>query len=276
MGVPMMIVTSLPDVASATIRRKLLEEAAWEEHGSFDGTPLYRLEDRYLLTIQNLHLDRDGLDGEIRSALGVDPEVLVFASRHSSQRGIPSFTVHPLGNFGAAEFGGRPERLVPTSPPWMTQALRLLKEHAADYPHAVTFEATHHGPYLETPAFFVELGSDPAQWEDEGPAAVVAKTLLGIHPAEGPVGLGIGGGHYVPRMTDVALARRVSFGHLIPSYAAEDLDEAVFQEAVAKTPEARFAYVHRKGLKGPARQRLLDMVEAAGLRVVREGDLEPL
>ncbi|MEE9592972.1 MAG: D-aminoacyl-tRNA deacylase [Thermoplasmata archaeon] len=270
------IVASLPDVASVNIRRRLLEGAPWEEEGTFDGQPLYRLEDRLLLTIEDLHLDHDGLDREIRTTLDVDPEVLVFASRHRSERGIPSFTVHPLGNFGAADFGGRPGRLVPTSPSWMTQALRLLRERAAGYPHAVTFEATHHGPYLETPAFFVELGSDPAAWEEEGPAAVVAETLLALEPAEAPVLLGVGGGHYVPRMTDVALSRRISFGHLIPSYAAETLTETALQEAIGKTPSARSAYVHRKALKGPVRRRVLNLIEGAGLRVVREQDLQPL
>ncbi|MFQ5908800.1 MAG: D-aminoacyl-tRNA deacylase [Thermoplasmata archaeon] len=270
------IVASLPDVASANIRRKLLEGAPWEEDGRFDGQPLYRLEDRLLLTIGDLHLHRDGLDREIRETLGVNPEVIVFASRHRSERGIPSFTVHPLGNFGAADFGGRPGRLVPTSPSWMTETLRLLRARTADYPHAVTFEATHHGPYLDTPAFFVELGSGPIEWEEEGPAAAVAETLLAMRPTEAPVLLGVGGGHYVPRMTDVALSRRASFGHLIPSYAAEALTENMLQQAVAKTPSARFAYVHRKALKGSTRRRVLDLIEEAGLRVVRERDLEPL
>lgn len=272
----LIFVASLPDVASANIRRRLLERASWEEHGTFDGQPVYRRGDRLLLTIRDLHLDRDGLDEEIRNALGVDPELLVFASRHSSRRGIPSFTVHPLGNLGPAEFGGRPETLVPTSPTWMTQALRLLGERAGDYPHAVTFEATHHGPHLETPAFFVELGSTASQWEEEGPATVVADTLLALRPADHPVVLGVGGGHYVPRMTDVALGRRVSFGHLIPSYAADTLGETVFRDAVDKTPGVRLAYVHRKALKGSARQRMLELVEEAGLRIVRERDLKPL
>ncbi len=272
----LVIVASLPDAASANIRRQLLDRASWEEHDTFDGHPVYRREDRLLLTIRDLHLDRDGLDEEIRTSLGLDPEVLVFASRHSSRQGIPSFTVHPLGNFGTADFGGHPRRLVPTSPRWMTQALRLLKAKASDSPYAVTFEATHHGPYLETPAFFVELGGSPAQWEEEGPATVVADTLLAMQARDDAVLLGVGGGHYVPRLTDVALGRRVSFGHLIPSYAVETLSDTVFREAVAKTPGVRLAYVHRKALKAPDRRRMLDLVEEAGLRVVRERDLEPL
>lgn len=272
----LVIVASLADTASANIRDRLLRLAPWEEHGAFDGHPVVRLEDRLLLTIRDLHLERDGLDQEIRTTLAVEPEVLVFASRHVSRQGIPSFTVHPLGNYAQADFGGRPHALVPTSPGWMTQALRILREEARDYPYDVTFEATHHGPYLETPAFFVELGSSAAQWEEKGPAAVVARTLLALRPADHPVLLGVGGGHYVPRMTDVALGRRVSFGHLIPSYAAEALDEPIFREAVSHTPEARFAYVHRKALKGPDRRRMLRLIEESGLQVVRERELEPL
>lgn len=272
----MVIVASLPDLASANIRGRLLARGSWREGGRFDGNPVYRTEGRLLVTIADLHLDRDGLDREIRERLAVDPEVLVFASRHVSRRGIPSFTVHPLGNFGTAEFGGQPRRVVPTSPHWMTQSLRLLNERAEGFPHAVTFEATHHGPYLETPAFFIELGSDASQWEAERPADVVADTLLAMHPAELPVAVGVGGGHYVPRMTDVALRRQVSFGHLIPSHAAKGLSEEVFQAAVEHSPGATLAYVHRKALKGDHRRRILRMIEAAGLQTVRQGDLEPL
>ncbi|MFQ5919255.1 MAG: D-aminoacyl-tRNA deacylase [Thermoplasmata archaeon] len=272
----LVIVASLADVASANIRDRLLELAPWEESGTFEGHPVHRLEGRRLVTIGDLHLHRDGLDDEIRTVLGMEPEVLVFASRHVSRRGIPSFTVHPLGNFEKAEFGGRPGTLVPTSPGWMTQALRLLREEAKDSPHEVTFEATHHGPFLQTPAFFVELGSSMDQWKEVEPARVVARTLLALRPADHPVLLGVGGGHYVPRMTDVALGRRVSFGHLIPSYATEALDEAVFREAVSQTPEVRLAYVHRKALKGPNRRRMLGLIAEAGLDVIRERELDPL
>ncbi len=122
----------------------------------------------------------------------------------------------------------------------------------------------------------MELGSSPEEWQEAGPAAVVARTLLALRPAEYPVLLGVGGGHYVPRMTDVALNRRASFGHLIPSYAAETLGEADFRAAVSQTPEVRFAYVHRKALKSPDRRRMLRLIEEADLRVVRERDLEPL
>lgn len=271
------IATSQDDVASVNIHERLLELGSWEEDVPFDAHPSYRSEDRRLVTLRKLHLHRDHLDRDLRRSFGAPPEVVVFPSRHSAQSGIPSFTVHPLGNFGdEAAFGGRPRTLVPTAPHWMTQALRLLKEEAAESDREVTFESSHHGPYLEAPAFFIEIGSDIHAWENEEAGRIMARALLRLHPQEGPVAVGLGGGHYVPRMTDVALTRRVSFGHLIPAYAVSDLAPSVWEEAVAQTPDASLVYVHRKTLRGEVRDKAEGFVAASGLREVTARDLERL
>ncbi|MEE9600853.1 MAG: D-aminoacyl-tRNA deacylase, partial [Thermoplasmata archaeon] len=68
----------------------------------------------------------------------------------------------------------------------------------------------------------------------------------------------------------------VSFGHLIPSYALESMDEVLLQQAVERTPGVSLAYLHRKAMKGEVRRRIKRLLEALGLTCVREGDLEPL
>jgi D-aminoacyl-tRNA deacylase len=272
----MLIATSLADPASANIREQLLSMGGWKEVGSFDGMPVYRHDNRLLVTLKNMHLFRDNLDREVKEAIDEQPELVAYASRHRSESGMRSFTVHPLGNFGEAEYGGVPGRLVPTAPHWMTQALRLLQRKASGLEYTVSFEATHHGPYLETPTFYIEVGSDERAWREVEPAVVIAEVLMELKPLEGPTALGLGGGHYVPRITDVALRRRISFGHLIPSYALERLDHEMLQQAIDRTPDATVAYVHRKALKAEERRRVEAMLKDHGLEVVRQADLEPL
>ncbi len=264
------------DPASTNIRSQLLQRGGWAEVGHFDDNPFYRRDNRFLLTTRRFHLDWDHLDLEVESSFGQSPDLIIYASRHKSESGMKAFTIHPIGNFGEARYGGIPGKLVPTASHWMTQALRLLKRKAAGLEHAVSFEATHHGPYLETPTFYIEIGSDEAAWREEEPARVIADVLVELSPVENPIALGIGGGHYLPRITDVALGRRVSFGHLIPSYALESMDEVLLQQAVERTPGVSLAYLHRKAMKGEVRRRIKRMLEALGLTCVREGDLEPL
>jgi D-aminoacyl-tRNA deacylase len=270
----MLIVTSLSDPASANIRGHLLHLGEWREVGTFDGRPAHAIDDMVLVTLEEMHLYRDNIDREVEDALGFRPDVVVYASRHRSESGMRSFTVHPIGNFGEAEYGGLPRQLVPTAPHWMTQALRLLHRKTSGLEYTVSFEATHHGPYLESPAFYIEVGSDETAWREEVPARSIAEVLMELQPLECPVALGIGGGHYVPRITDVALGRRISFGHIIPTYALGDLSDEILRQAIERTPGVSAAYLHRKALKGEERRRVEGMLMDNGLEIVRQGDLE--
>ena len=110
----------------------------------------------------------------------------------------------------------------------MTSLLRGLKANAADIPFQVSFETTHHGPFLKKPTLFIEIGSDKTNWENQRAAQVIAKTLLGVEVNEYPIAIGIGGGHYAPRFTEVALSKKISFGHLFPNYAMEGMTEERF------------------------------------------------
>ena len=59
----------------------------------------------------------------------------------------------------------------------MTSLLREIKKNQLNG-YDVCFEATHHGPLLETPTIFLEIGSTEKQWEDEVPARILIKSLL--------------------------------------------------------------------------------------------------
>jgi len=275
-----LLVASRPDEASRTIREQLLKIDGWSgrRDAMFAQSEVFEhpAAGFTLVTIPDLHLYHDRIDEEVRAALDLgteEIEAVVFLSKHRAESGTRSLTVHPIGNLGAADLGGRPKTLVPAAPEFMTEALRTVGRRSQGLGFRVTFEATHHGPYLASPAFFYELGSAPEDWGNAGAARALAEALMETRPGPVPVGIGIGGGHYVPRITDVALGRRVAIGHIVPSYAIDSLDDAMLDRVVEATPRATFAYVHRKSIPSADMRRLEAALSARDIRVVREADL---
>ncbi|MCI4371202.1 MAG: D-aminoacyl-tRNA deacylase, partial [Thermoplasmata archaeon] len=156
---------------------------------------------------------------------------------------------------------------------WMTSALRGLRQEAKALPYEVTFEATHHGPYLTSPTFYVEQGSSEREWGDRAASNAIARALLDLQPLDAPVAIGLGGGHYVPRHTDLALRKRIAFGHLLAAYALEGAVPSILDQAAERTEAASLAYIHRKSLPKPVARHLEERLESLGIRVVREADL---
>ena len=267
------LVASEQDEASLNQRAALLELRSWDREDDFAGRPSWRRSDTILVSIPELHLNRDHVDRDLESSFGGRPDLIVYLSKHRSESGRPSLTVHPIGNPRAAAFGGQPGTLVPSSARWMTAALRGLHKRADRTAYEVTFEATHHGPYLAAPTFFIEQGSTAAQWNDRAASRVIAETLLDLELFDAPIAIGLGGGHYVPRHTDLALRRRIAFGHMLATYALEGGTDGLLEQAVERTEGATLAYVHRKSFSKPEARAFEERLLALGLRVVREADL---
>ncbi len=207
-----------------------------------EGTPIRTLAPGVrLLRRPGWHIHDEHLDRLLPAELRALEPVLVFPSIHRSERGIASLTVHALGNVGPAnEVGGEPRRLVPSAPQLMTAALRSLAEGAGSVGIPATFEATHHGPALDLPAFFAEIGSTE---HVEPPAAAIrllARTLTDLTVADDDrIVLGVGGGHYAPHFTDLALKRHWAFGHILSRHALTVADRREAEGAYASTPGAQ-------------------------------------
>jgi len=269
------LVASEADEASVNQRDALLRLTSWNANHPFHGGPAWTRGDTHLVTIREHHLYRDRLDRDLRDHFGTAPELVVYLSKHRSESRTPSLTVHPIGNPAGADFGGRAGILVPAAPRWMTAALRNLRREATGLAYAVTYEATHHGPFLETPTFYIEQGSTEKEWADRAASDAIARALIDLEPLEAPVAIGVGGGHYVPRHSDLALGKRIAFGHLLPAYVLPNLADDVLAQAIARTPGAKLAYIHRKSLTKPEARQWEERLTDLGLRVVREADLEP-
>jgi D-tyrosyl-tRNA(Tyr) deacylase len=210
---------------------------------------------RWVLRRAARHFEDEALSADLRSSLGDTAVTVVFPSIHRSESGPTCFTVHPLGNpTPRAEVGGQPERLTPTDPVQMTAALRAAHELASRFGKPATFESTHHGPLLDRPAFFIEIGGGPSpERPDRAEVEALADTLRTFQPEGGNrTAMGIGGGHYAPHFTELALSRRWNFGHLFARHVLPGLSRSTAEEAVRQTPGCEGAIFARAADAGQA------------------------
>jgi D-aminoacyl-tRNA deacylase len=287
-----LIISSTEDPASTNIKNSLLEQTTWEEHGTFYNTPVYRhtsMNNLVIVTIPDKKIRHENIDTQIYEQLHIEPKIAIFLSRHRSKMGEPTLTVHPIGNYGDAKFGGKPKTLVPAAPRMMTHLLQLTKKNLqqTDLKYQVCYEVTHHGPFLKIPTLFVEVGSTEIQWQQKEPASLIASSLLELlakyhyeeeYPNDIPVLLGIGGGHYAPRFTEVALAKKIAFGHMIPTYQIEggNIDDEILEKTIQATPNIKGVYLHKKELKKSQVTQYRNWFENKGLSIISSKDLPDL
>ncbi|OPY31285.1 MAG: D-tyrosyl-tRNA(Tyr) deacylase [Methanomassiliicoccales archaeon PtaU1.Bin124] len=272
------MLASEEDVAGINIRDRLLEAAKWEEVATFDGRPVLKTNGLLLASMAKPHLFANDVDKEFMAATGLKIDDIIFLSRHRAASGIPTLTVHPIGNYGKADYGGKEGQLVPLSPALMTALLRQLKIESNGLPFQVSYEVTHHGPWLETPTLFIEIGSDERNWGHKGAAEAIARSLLNAEQDDAPVAIGIGGGHYAPRFTEASLSHRISFGHMVPNHALEDIGVEVITDRITKAmnaSKASMAYIHKKSMSGAKAREMRAICEALGLKVVDSASLQP-
>ena len=249
-----LVLASEEDPVAARVRARwgTPEATGWV----VDGTPIRRLgTEGLLLRRPVLHIHDERVDLRLPHELREGRVTLVFPSIHRSEQNVECLTVHPLGNTGpAAEVGGRPRTLAPTDPRRMVAVLRRLDEAARAVGLSATFEATHHGPELALPAFFVEIGYGLAAEPSEGAVGILAEVIPEIvaDPAD-RVAVGVGGGHYAPHFTALALRRRWAFGHILSRHALEKIDAATAGAAWDGTDGAEgVLYARAEDAKLPA------------------------
>jgi len=260
-----LIVSSTEDPASENIKKGLLNQSSWEEVDSFYKNTVYRhcnMKDVVIVTINDRTTRHEMLDKEVEEKLGIRPKQAIYITRHKSKTGEPTLTTHPIGNYGEAQFGGKTRTLSKSSPRLMTQLLRIIKKNTEQtkLSYQVCFEVTHHGPYMNIPTLFAEVGSTEKEWKKQDPANVISKSVLELldsyHyeedlPSDIPVLIGVGGGHYAPRFTDIVFEKKVAFGHMIPTYQIKtgNIDDDMLEKTLNETPNVEAVYIHRKSLK---------------------------
>ncbi|MCQ2079195.1 MAG: D-aminoacyl-tRNA deacylase [archaeon] len=275
-----LIVRYEKDIASSNIVDTFVARGGWAEAGVDDEGHRYLSKgDDMVIFLEHKHIRAENID-ESAIRFGFRPDVVIFPSVHSAKSGIPALTVHPIGNYHEALYGGESGRLAPTCPSVLSDMLRSIRRNCAISEYNICFEATHHGPYLKTPAMFLEIGSDESCWGRQDAADVQCQVLSEVTELNDYVSvIGIGGGHYAPRFTELALSCKVNFGHMLPNYQMDGFDDEDIARSIKSAMDAsgtRLAYLHRKSMKGAQASRITALAESVGCEFVKSEDFEKI
>jgi len=269
-----LLVSSNSDVASINIADQILRHFSFQKTlDVFQGNSVYvaRFNQKMVTFIR---LNEDLINAQDILESFFDVELVIFISRHSSQRGIPTLTVHTPGNFADAVFGGLPRTVSVSPAAAVSNTLRMLaffQQKFGSSEYEVSFEVTHHGPSLSVPTMFVELGSSVSQWTDAKAAYVIACSVISTienfesKPVQKAV-IGIGGTHYNKKFTYMALNGEAIFGHMIPKYAVAHVDISMLNHCVERSLEQiSEVLLDWSGIKGEDKSGLLTALDASGL-----------
>jgi len=197
-------------------------------------------------------------------------DFIIFASKHSSEKKTKTLSIHAPGNWKEAKFGGQEGKVSRVSAVFMKQIFEKLNKEKQEHQlnkYEVTMEVTHHGPLINKPCLFIEIGSTPTEWKDRRAGFVIAKTILEaikefkFNPYN-EVAIGIGGPHYCPNFNKIQLRSNVAISHVIPKYVSP-ITEEMIRESIEKTEEeVDFAVIDWKGLgKAEERKNVLKILD---------------
>ena len=245
--------------------------------------------------IWNLTQDAKGFDFYLREEEIISDENLdikkinnydfiIFASKHQSEAGGKTLSIHAPGNWREVnnDFGGKSGKICLTSALFLKQTFEILNKNVkeSDLDYQITLECTHHGPLIEKPCMFIEIGSREEQWNDRRAAFVIAKTINEIienfeENTCREIAVGIGGPHYCPNFNKIQLNSNVAISHIIPQYVFP-ISEEMVKEAIIKTDEEiDFFILDWKGLgNSEEKQRVINILERNYITYKRTSEIK--
>ncbi|MBN1646204.1 hypothetical protein JW868_04155 [Candidatus Woesearchaeota archaeon] len=262
------IICSTKDLASINIRDRMLELYDFKETGkTFDGYPIVERFHARIFTTDRELITLEDIDKEISA------DIFIFASKHISKSRIPSLSLHAVGNFcSPAELGGQPLKLGVAPARLIRFGLDQLLKLKGRIGFDVMQEATHHGPLLNKPALFIEIGSDSLFWKDREAGMIIAKAIHRMLRKRIPnysVAFGIGGLHSTPNFMRIMEEYHVAFGHVCAKYNLNHLNGELVQQALSRTEEkVDFIVLDWKGL-GSEKEKVKSILKDVQIPVVR-------
>ncbi|MCS7120488.1 MAG: D-aminoacyl-tRNA deacylase [Nitrososphaerota archaeon] len=267
-----LIIASNLDVAALNIAKHLIEDYHFEKQDSIMfGNQYYAKSLNDGETLKLCFIDEESVNSQ-SIQFPPDTRLVIFISRHKSESGRPTLSVHVPGNIGEQSLGGLPRKVSIAPASAMKEALKAMKEahEEADLGYEVSYECTHHGPSLDIPTLFVELGSTMREWTSSEAAAIVAKGAIAAASNRNisPTVVGIGGPHYNMKFTRMALETETAFGHIIPKYMVKVLDKDILMHCIQRNLEpVKKILLDWKGIEGKDKERLMRLVSDTNLEV---------
>lgn len=210
-------------------------------------------------------------------------DFVVFASKHKSKSKEKTLSIHATGNWRLADYGGEKLKASKTSAQFIKQFFVKLNENKEKYnleDYKISLEATHHGPLINKPSVFVEIGSTETEWKDRKAGFVLARALWRTLESFNPNPynencIAIGGPHYCPNFNKIQLNTNYAISHIIPSYVFP-LEEYMVQEALEKTDEeVDFVLLDWKGLGNKEqRERVIKILDDMHINYKRTSEIK--
>ena len=284
-----MIITSTEDIASMNMRDKFLNNNEYnfkETDSLWYNNPLFKVE-------SNLDTEKSDFLRENEIYLGmtdtpliylndlkledssIEPDLLIFASRHRSETERPAFLTHTTGNWiNRADYGGDPRELSKASALLLKAGFLSLLEQSRKLNNSefvVDIEVTHHGPTaLEKPLIFMELGSSEKEWTINTAGKVVSSAVintvtkyLDFHKKQDyKVGVGFGGMHYAPQFKKLLMDKNIALSFICPKYFIQDLNKEMIQQMINKNLEPiDYFIIDWKGTNSADKKHLIPLLE---------------
>ncbi len=204
-----------------------------------------------------------------------NPDLVIFASRHTSVTARPAFLAHTTGNWSSkADFGGKPQDLSKTSALLHKAGIESLREQIEKFnipDFSLDMEVTHHGPTtLDIPLIFIELGSSKQEWLIKEAGELVANAIVNTvfkyldfkEMKTQQIGLGFGGTHYAPNFKRLLTNNNIALSFICPKYYIQDLNENLIKMMIDNTLEKiDYFIVDWKGTNSQDKKHLIPLLE---------------
>ena len=227
----------------------------------------YDLKDSEIYTFSDHTYNLEDLD--------MDVDAFIFPTKHESESKKKTLTVHITGNFNDNKFGGKKRTLSLGSGLLLKKAFLLLNKYN-DLDYEVSLEATHHGPDLNKPHFFIEIGSSEEEWKDEKAAEVIARVIKDVVNSdvkEEKVCIGLGSGHYCSNFNKILLNSDIAISHICPKHNLPFFNKRMLKEALEKTSEkVDFILLDWKGM-GKEKARIITLLEDENIEYKKTKDI---
>lgn len=256
------IICCKPDKAGMNIKEHLLLEFK-ETDETFHGERVFEKQ-LYSSTLKIYTLEKESIYNEDIDK-EIEADLFVFATKHRSKQEVPSLSVHSPGNWSDDNsHGGRPYQLCIAPATYLKLALLKLNELGKNTEFEVTLEQTHHGPYLEKPVMFIEIGSTEKQWTNKKAGEIIARTITSMFSGNIPkykTAIVLGGGHYNQVVTKVMLKTEYAVSHICAKHMLGYLNNDLLNQAINKTMEkVDLVILDWKGL-GPHKKKIVQLLD---------------
>ena len=217
----------------------------------------------------------------------INPDLLIFASRHRSEAARPAFLIHTTGNWiDKADFGGNPRELSYASALLLKAGFLSLIEqekssHFAEF--SLDIEVTHHGPTtLKKPLVFMELGSSEKEWIIDEGGQIVANSIINTiskylqfqEEKSQMICIGFGGTHYGPQFRKSLINKNVAFSYICPKYFIQNLTYEMVEQMITKNlEEVEYLVIDWKGTNSADKAHLIPLLEEFDIPIKKTKEL---